>query len=475
MPGTTIRERTARAARSLPTNVGTLFLTGLSEKGEFGLAESLADFKRKFGDRQSYSSAYDMADAFFRTGGRLLYFSRNYGPAAVKASVTLNDAGAASSLIIRARSVGEWANTRNVAVVAGDAAGEFKIVITDDVDTSISEATPSFVDTTAAITWFSNHDELEAVAGASALDPAIVAAQSLAGGTDDRNNISDNTALTALNWFGVAYGPGQVACADRTTATAHGQIADHAAANNRAALYDPTDTTSKATLLTAASSVRGLANGKYGALFAPWVKIPGVSTGGAARSIPPSAVVAGCIANLASQGFSANAPVAGINGIVPYVSELKAEFNDADANELNEASVNLIRDIAGDFRIYGWRSGISKSVNPDWWQFGNVRLYMEIAAKADNILERFVLREIDGRGLVFGELEGQLTAMLLPYWEKGSLYGVEPSDAFYVDTSSQVNTVETINNGEIHAVIELTMSPMGETVILDIVKRAIGG
>lgn len=475
MPGTTIRERTARVARSLPTNTGTLFLAGLSQKGTVDLVESLADFESKFGTRQSYSSAYDMVDAFFRTGGRLLYFSRILGPAPVKASVTLNDAGAASALIVRARSAGDWANSLNVEVVAGDSAGQFKLVFTHDTDTAYSHNSPSFTTTAEAIAWLENHDDLEGVAGASTADPAVVAAQSLAGGADDRSNVSDATALAALDAFGIAYGPGQVAYADRTTTTAWGQLADHAAARNRAALYDPVDTTVKATLLTAGSGVRALSNGKYGALFAPWVKIPGVGTGGSARSIQPSAVVAGVIAALASQGRSANEPAAGINGILPYVSELKANFSDADANELNEANVNLIREIAGDFRIYGWRSGTSKASNPDWWQFGNVRLYMEIAAKADNILERFVLRQIDGRGLVFGELEGQLTAMLLPYWEKGSLYGEEPSDAFYVDTSSQVNTVETINDGEIHAVIELTMSPMGETVILDIVKRAIGG
>jgi hypothetical protein len=477
MPGTIIRERQNRVARSLPTDTGVLFLVGTADRGPVGSAlgvDNIDDFVKKFGDRTTYSSAYDELESFFRLGGRSAYFSREVGPAADVASVDLLDAGGAVALTVQARGPGAWANTRNVAVEAGDNAGEFKLHFTDDVDTTIDETSPSFVDSNAAVVWGQANDDLEIVLGISANDPAVAAAQSLAGGADDRANISDATAAAALTAFTKDLGPGQVAFANRSTSTAHGMLADHAAANNRAALYDPPDTQSKTTLDATANAIHLLDNARHGALFGPWVDIPGLTGVAASRRIPPAAIIAGQISTNDSTGHTTNEPSAGELGVLDWVTGLAATFSDTDANDLNDNGVNLIREVAGDFRIYGYRSGVRKDADENWWQFGNVRLYMELAAKADNILQGYVFRQVDGRGLVFKELEGELVGMLAPYWEAGSLYGPTPQDAFYVDTGPQVNTAETIGNGEIRAALELTMSPMGETVILEIVKRQIG-
>lgn len=483
MPGTLIRERTARAARSLPTDVGVYFLVGLSDKGAtsdaLSLIQSTAQFEAKFGTRQTYSSAWDMVDNFFSEGGSKMYFSRVFGPAPVTAFAVLNDAGAVAALRVSATSPGAWANTRNVAVIAGDAGGEFKLVFTDDVDLTYTETSPSFVDQAAAIAYYSTHADYRVTTVTSANDPTVVAAVSLATGTDDKASANDATWLAALGQFTKELGPGQVGYANRTTTTAHGQLQDHAKTNNRVALLDPPDQTgtvaaNKTGFLSAASAARALVNGKYGAMFAPWLNLPALSFGGSLRPVPPSAAVAGVMARNDGRGLSPNDPSGGENGIMQYADSLRSVgFSAQDLTDLNEGSANMIILKNGDIRIYGYRTTVVKTTQPLWFQLANLRLYMAIAAKADNILERFVLRKIDGRRKIFGELEGQLTTMLSPYWEDGSLYGDEPSDAFFVDTGQQVNTVATIQAQEIHAVIELTMSPTGETVILDIVRRAV--
>lgn len=475
MPGTLIRERTQRVARTLPTDTGVWFLAGFAEKGRSDTVHrirNMAEFSTYVGARTTYSLVYDMADAFFGEGGSEMRFSRVFGPAPVTASATFQDAGAATVFTAFASSEGDWGNLLNVAIEAGDAGGEFKIRITHDTDTSINELSPSFVDAATAITAYSEHALIRLVAGASALDPVVVAAKSLASGTDDRANATDATWLAALTRMSKDLGPGQVSYAGRTTSVAQGQLMDHAANNTRVALLDFADTTSKATLIAAVASIRAHTNARFGAAFAPWVEIPALITGGSGRSIPPSAVVAGAIARNDSQGRSPNEPSAGDLGIVSYMNKLRANFNDVDANDLNTVNVNLIRDKYGQFKIYGYRTGAIKESNPLHWQFGNQRLYMAISALANNILERFVLRQIDGRKLVFKELEGQLAGMLGGFFERGSLFGQTPDEAFFVDTDT-VNTTQTITNGEIHASIELTMSPMGETVILDIVRRAV--
>lgn len=475
MPGTIIRERTQRVPRTLPTDTGVLFMAGIAERGrndQSHFVSSIAEFERLIGKRVSYSIAWDMAEAFFNEGGSKMYFSRVFGPAPVTAFVNLPDNVAAVSLIARASSPGDWGNALNVQVLAGDQAGEFKIQITHDTDTTINQTSPSLVDQAAAIAWASTNDYIRLELGASVLDPVAGAVLSLATGTDDRANATDETWLAALDRFGKELGPGQVIYAGRTTTTAHTQLLAHAANNNRVALCDTTDVSVVGTLTVAAAAFRALANVKFGGLFHPWVNLPALTTGGSTRAIPPSAVVAGVIARNDGAGLTPNDPAAGDRGWLNYPVSLRSLFSDIDAETLNSAALNLIRQKSGEFKIYGFRTGADKTANPLHWQLGNARLYMAIAAKADAILERFVFRKIDGRKLVFKELDGLLSTMLDDYWRANALYGATPAEAFYVDTDS-VNTALTIADGQIKAAIEITMSPMGETVTLDIVRRAI--
>lgn len=484
MPGTQIREKSQRLPRVLPTDTGVLFLAGPSERGRQGIAEfcrNMAEFEQKVGMRQTTSLAWDMADGYFGEGGSKLYFSRVFGVAPVKATKTLLSA-AAVALTVNAKSPGAWYNQVSVGVVAGDQAGEFKIQITAPAGVistgapAYSETSPSFPSQTEAINWSVNHPLIDLVAGVSANDPDVVAPAALAGGTDDFATISDATALTALNAFTKDLGPGQVAYVNRQGAVPWQQLRDHGLANNRRPLYDHVDTTSKTTLITNNMTLRNLGlNVEVGAPFGPWVELPSLVPGGSGRAVPPSCVVAGVIARNDAQGLSPNKPAAGDLGVLRYANKQRGNpaWVDQDYQDLNDQSLNMIRQRpGGDLKIYGFRSATTRTLNPTGWQFGNQRLYMAIAAKADNILERFVLREIDGRGLIFKDLQGQLQAMLSQYYLAGSLYGSDEQSAYYVDVDT-VNTKDTIAAGEIHASIELTMSPMGETVILDIVKRQI--
>jgi hypothetical protein len=67
---------------------------------------------------------------------------------------------------------------------------------------------------------------------------------------------------------------------------------------------------------------------------------------------------------------------------------------------------------------------------------------------------------------------GDLTGMLVPYYEAGALFGSSVDDAFYVDVGPTINTLATIAAGELHALLALRMSPFAEYVVIDIVKVA---
>src|SRR6476620_9461769 len=193
-PGTQITIRDTPPSRSVPTDTGVWFVAGMTEKGPNDrpvLVRSLAEYVANFGARVSYGVLYDALDTFFHEGGNRAYVSRVVGPAPVVATATLNDGAAAPTLIVKAKDSGIWGNSLNVAVVAGDVGGEFKLVITDDVLGAL-ETSPSLVDKAAAIAWSASSAYVNVFdGGVSVLDPAIVAAVSLGTGTDDHANASD--------------------------------------------------------------------------------------------------------------------------------------------------------------------------------------------------------------------------------------------------------------------------------------------
>jgi hypothetical protein len=472
-PGTIVKTRETPPPRSTPTDTGVWFAVGLSEKGkaEAILISSLTEFESKFGSRVSYGLLYDSAEAFFREGGSQMYISRVLGPSALKASVMLLDGGAANTLLVEAISEGDWGNSLNVQVSLGTLGGTFVLTITHDTLGTL-EVSPDLADKTEALAWAQYSDYIKLTDQVSVNDPAVGGPFSLSAGTDDRSNITDVHWKTALDMFSKSLGPGQVSMPGRTTSTAYTDILQHAYDNNRVGILDAPDTATVATLKTSAANARAGGEGRHGAMFAPWVKIQGL-TAGTLRTLPPSPSVAGIIARN-DVIYSANVPSAGDLGVSVYSLALsQAAWSDVNREDLNDDGINVILEKFGTIRVYGWRSLTNPTTDPLWIPFGNSRLYMEIAALADEIAESYVFDVIDGAGLKTNEFGGALKGMLMPFWVDGSLYGINPDDAFYVDVGPQVNTPETIADNELRAVIAVRMSPMAELVTIEIVKRSV--
>lgn len=472
-PGTQVTLRDTPPPRSEPEATGVWFVCGLTERGkaEPDFVKSLDAFITHFGDRQSYSVLYDCIEAFFREGGNKVWISRVLGPNPVTAFVDLNDSAPAATLRVSANSPGGWGNSLNVAVTAGDAVGEFKLVISHDTLGTL-ETSPSLVDTTAAISWAatnSSYVELTELAGTG--DPVVVAAQSLATGTDDRTNITDAEWQAAVDLFLADEGPGQVSYPGQTTTTLHNQQMTHAADNNRIAILDAPDTTSKSALIAAASPLQGDDGERVSGLFAPWVTIPGLLPN-TEREIPYSPIQAGLIARSDSKSGNPNLAAAGENGRSLLATGVNATFNSADREELNTASVNLAKVVNGEVRTYGYRTLVDPTTSPNYRNLANMRLVMAIKALADDIAESYVFDQIDAQGQKFAEYNGQLKGMLDEFWKKRALYGATREEAFNVDTSPAVNTPITIANEEIRAVLAIKASPYGELVVVEVVKVA---
>jgi len=446
------------------------FVVGLCGKGPTAptLVRGIIDFKNRFGDRVSYSILYDALDAYFREGGSRAYVARVVGPNAVTATFMLKDSLAANTLAVSANSPGDWGNNLRVAVLTGDQAGEFKLQISD-ATLGVLETSTSLVDKTAALAWAQTYSQYVVLTDqASVNDPAVVAATPLAGGTDDRAAVADADWALALARFSKDFGAGQVSYPGRTTDTAHTDLNSHAAAYNRIALLDAPDSPVVATLTTSAKNAAG--NGRWAGMYAPWMRLPGL-TPGTYRTIPPSAIVAGIIARNDGAGRNPNIAAAGANGAVRSAIGLsQPAWIDSDRQTLNEANVNVIRTLGygGGITVYGDHTLALN--DPVWMELPQSRLIMSIVADSVVIAESFEFAQIDGSGITIGTFGDTLATMLQGYYGVGALYGATPQDAYRVDVGPDINPPAQLQLGKMAAAMSVRVSPHAEVVQITIIK-----
>lgn len=474
LPGTQVIPRESPPASSADIDTGTLFAVGFAERGATDkpvLVRNLSQYEREFGDRSTgYVTAYDSADAFFRDGGSRLYFSRATGPNPTKATLTLLDDADANTVRIDAVAPGVWYAGLDIVVEEGVADGTFVITVLDS-DDDVLEQSPELNDVTELVAWSLTSGYIRAVDLGEGTDPAVLAATDLAGGTDDKAAATDATWKAALDRFTADLGPGQVAMPGRTSGQAHADLFDHAGAKNRRALPDFDDTSNVGTLVAAVAAIRITDPARFGGCFGPWVVAEGVVRG-TTRLIPGSAIVAALIARSEGLGNSPNVPAAGDNGISNVALDVTQHFPDEDRETLNDAGYNVLLLRNNAVKVYGYRTPVNPITEPDWLLFNNSRLAMAIIAEADEIAERFMFDQIDGRGLKIAEFNGSLVGMLIPYFDAGSLYGETFQDAAKVETGPQVNTTENLAQGILSAQIAIRMSPFAERVVIEITKVA---
>lgn len=483
-PGVTVNVTSAPAASSNPAPTGNALVAGQTERGQTGVpivVQSMQDYASRLGARTPAAiPVYDWLDVFFKEGGNYALVSRAVGPTSAAASRVLVDRAATplNTLTVTALGPGIWGNTLSLNVINGTVANTFQIQVVRAgavVETSAVCTSPA-----DAVAWSAGSAYVVITDAGSATaapnnNPAVVTGVALTGGVDD-TAVTDAIRTTALAVFDPSYGPGQVACPGVTTAATHLSLANHAAANNRVALLDGVNTPTASTLTGAASSDQAaFTDPSYAVTIGTWLSYPGVPTGTATpafpRTVPGSAAFAGlCARNDAAN--DANLACAGQNGILRAALNVSQVFNASDRSLLEAAGILVFRNIPtqGGIQAYGQTS---MAADLTWADLANVRFRMQLVYEGQIIGGQFVFAQIDGKGQVISAFNGALVASLSKHWERGSLYGATPKDAFVVNTGPAVNTPTTIAARELHAVESVRMSPSAPTVQINIVKYAV--
>jgi len=477
-PGVNLFDRESAPPIALPTSTNTIFMVGVTEKGPLAPVSSknFTDWVKNHGARTASTQlASDSAEFLFKEGAKEIITSRVVGPGAVAASVNIMDTAGTPAIVftVEAKGPGAYGNDLNVVVRTNVQdpnipAGSFRFRIVRDDGTTILEESPDLLDKAAALFWMENTSSWIKFKtdGPSSLDPAANT-YALAGGNDDVASITDTQWANSIALFGQDLGTGILIAPGRTTDNGHDQIADHGEAFNRVAFGDAPDTATEATVIASAVGRRSRNMG----IFWPWHRVPGL-TSGSYRVIPPSVIAAGLAARSDSLGNSPNTPAAGDNGVSRTSLGLTQVVTDATHANLNAAGINVFRKRFNQIRLMGWRTTVSEATDPKWVNLGNARLTAAIKNGAWLVGERFLFREIDGKGLLVGEWIGALTGeVLMPFWLAGSLYGDSPEEAFRVDGSG--NTDETAQARQLLAELIVVESEFGEEINVGISKQLI--
>ena len=80
---------------------------------------------------------------------------------------------------------------------------------------------------------------------------------------------------------------------------------------------------------------------------------------------------------------------------------------------------------------------------------------------------------MDRTALPVNLFSAALGGCLLQHYQAGDLFGDTADQAYRIDTGPTVNTLSTLANNELHAIISLKMSPFAEYIVIQIVKRQI--
>jgi hypothetical protein len=487
-PQSIVQTVTAPAAVQGTSDTDPAFIAALFEKGPqtAQLITSIDQAQTVFGKDTAYTQAASYLEAYFRIGGNRAWVSRIVGPTVLAASITFNGTGAVASVKFTANDVGAYANSYRAAMIAPISAG-IRFQLTDAAGNILVQS-PDLADKAAvlAYTGAAKYGTFSS-AGAGTI-PVAVALANLTGGTDDNTNVTDTQRTAALARFTAAMGPGQVLLPGDVRQQAATLLGIHGAANNRWPLPDMPDSTTAATITSAATALVADANAQIMQPVAVWGQGPAIVSGGTLRDIPPSIMQAAIIARQDRLTGNPNQPTAADNGIVPWIVGLKSSFTDAELDAFTDAGVNYFVDLYGNgqYRQMGNRTLANPTTNRLYLQASNGRLDMLIRARGKLIADRYVHKQIDAYGHTASKYGGDLTIMLSRLRGMDALFplvdgnGDEIDPGYVVDTStgpensSAVNKPSTTAAGQLIAVIGARRTPGADLVYLKIVNHIVG-
>jgi phage tail sheath protein FI len=188
----------------------------------------------------------------------------------------------------------------------------------------------------------------------------------------------------------------------------------------------------------------------YAALYYPWIQVDDPALN---RSIyiPPSGHMAGIWARNDNTRGVHKAPA---NEIVRGAVGLAYNTTKGEQDTLNPNGVNCIRAFPGrGIRVWGART---VSSDPAWRYINVRRLFNYVEKSIENGTQWVVFEPNDHK--LWARVRRDVSAFLRVVWQEGALFGLSPSEAFYVKCDEELNPPEIRDMGRL--IVEIGMCPV---------------
>ena len=210
----------------------------------------------------------------------------------------------------------------------------------------------------------------------------------------------------------------------------------------------------EAGLLPTEGTIGSAYTSSYDAVYYPWLHIadPDPSAPrGSTMLVPPGASMAGIIMRTDKSRGVFKAP-AGVNSYVVGAVANERRLTNTELDNLAAKNINVIRPVAG----VGITAMGARTRSNDTAQYISVRRTLNYVKSRAVRVSRFALFEPNTPAL-WEQVRVINGSFLNELWQMGGLAGRTPGQAYYVKCDEDINTPQTIQNGELH--IEIGVSP----------------
>jgi len=246
-----------------------------------------------------------------------------------------------------------------------------------------------------------------------------------------------------------------------------GAVVDHCSKmGDRFAILDSPQTVDKLSDLDAnQSGLPGYSD--YAAVYYPWLKVYD-PTLKAEKAVPPSGHMAGIYARVDTQRgvhkAPANEPVLGAVGLTYALSKAKQDG-------LNPRGVNCIRNLNGNFLVWGARTWGGDG-NGEFKYISTRRLFNFLRESIDEGTQWTVFEPNSPE--LWAAIRRNVSAFLTLVWRSGALFGNTPEQAFYVKCDEETNPLAIREQGRVVTEIGVAVVKPAEFVIFRLSQWAGG-
>jgi len=454
------------------------------------LVSSWTQFQALYGDiRSSPDDLHYGVWQYFANGGHLAYIVRGINANATAAALTVNDTQTvpAPTLKVTASSAGTWASLATsptrlfITIRPSVDGGRFDLTIEAGTGGGLL-AREQFVDLTLDP---SDSRNAVAIVNSPTVGSRYVVLSFLGTWVDSDNNPATTVAVPLVAGSEGTGSPDLVEAAERLEAIDSVVTLNLPGVSTGATLTDvinwaapranifvvvdgpkplATDTAAEVAT-TMGTFVASLPKSSYAAVYGPYLYLadPASSVPGAMRlTAPGGAVVGQYVLTDSSRGVH-KAP-AGIDTALKGVLGVHSRFNEGQLDTLNQAGVNVIRQVTGaGFCIMGARTLNTRM--PD--RYVNIRRSLISLSKSLRDITRFAIFEPNNSAL-WGQIEVVVEQFLIAQMQSGLLKGSIPETAYYVKCDAENNPPSSQNAGIVNVEVGVAINSPAEFVIIRI-------